>query len=142
MIETNSLIEQGFFTKLKAALSPINVPVFIGYVPNELLSNQYVEFTVVSQTDDSNMNAAYSEAIVTVKIYTRGLPINDGQSINSIAAKVYEALMPNNLSTITLNGKAAVVTMTSDINQSINLSQDEIFINRFITFTLKSIFNN
>lgn len=142
MIDTNAQIEQQFFTKLYAALQPIGVGVYINYVPNELISNEYVEFSIASQSDTSNMNESYTEAIVTVKIHTKSIVFNDGIDINTISGKIYESILPYNLSTLLINGKHAVIKLTSDITQGINLSSDEHFLSRYITFTLSNIYNN
>jgi len=142
MIDNNGAIEQAFYTALTAELTPLSVPVFINYAPNELLTDSYVELSIVSSSENSNMNAAYSETIVSVKIFTKETSINNGVSANTIAGHIYEAITPSNLSTMSINGKDAVVSLLSDINQGLNLSQDEYYINRFVTFTLKNIFNS
>ena len=142
MIDNNAAVEQAFYTALKAELTPLSVPVFINYAPNELLTNSYVELAIISTSDQSNMNASYSETIVSVKIFTKETSSNDGVSANTIAGKIFEAIIPTNLSTMSINGKDAVVSLLSDINQGLILSQDEYYINRFVTFTLKNIFNS
>ena len=112
-----------------------DLAVFKNYVPNELIADNYVLISEVQQTDYSTINKHNVKAFVTIGIFTRAVPENEGLNVESIADAIL-GLYPNPQSYPLITGyQVCSLQLESDNELTVSLDSGNTYINRTIIFS-------
>ena len=133
MYNASSTLKTKYYTSIKAVLP--DLAVFKNYVPNELIADNYVLISEVQQTDYSAINKHNVKAFVTIGIYTRAVPENEGLNVESIADAIL-GLYPDPQSYPTITGyQVCSLQLESDNELTVSLDSGNTYINRTIIFS-------
>ena len=133
MYNANRILKTSYYTSIKAVLP--DVAVFKNYVPNQLETDNYVLISNVQQVDYSNMSKHDVKAFITVGIYTKAVPENDGLSMEDIADAIL-GLYPTPQSYPLITGyQVCSLQLESDNELTVSLDSGNTYINRTITFS-------
>ena len=133
MYNANSILKTKYYTSIKAVLP--SVAVFKNYVPNQLETDNYVLISNVQQTDYSNMSKHDVKAFVTIGIYTKAVPENEGLNVDTIADAIL-GLYPTPQSYPQITGyQVCSVQLESDNELTVSLDSGNTYINRTIIFS-------
>ena len=133
MYNASGILKTKYYTSIKAALP--SVAVFKNYVPNQLTADNYVLISNVQQVDYSNINKHDVKAFITIGIYTRAVPENDGIGMEDIADAIF-ALYPTPQSYPQITGyQVCSLQLESDNELTVSLDSGNTYINRSITFS-------
>ena len=133
MYNASGHLKTKYYTSIKAVLP--TVAVFKNYVPNQLETDNYVLISNVQQTDYSNINKHDVKAYITIGIYTRAVPENDGIGLEQIADAIF-SLYPTPQSYPDITGyQVCSVQLESDNELTVSLDSGNTYINRTIIFS-------
>jgi len=133
LYNANRILKTSYYTSIKAVLP--DVAVFKNYVPNQLETDNYVLISNVQQVDYSNMSKHDVKAFITVGIYTKAVPENDGLSMEDIADAIL-GLYPTPQSYPLITGyQVCSLQLESDNELTVSLDSGNTYINRTITFS-------
>jgi hypothetical protein len=133
MYNASGILKTKYYTSIKAALP--SVAVFKNYVPNQLTADNYVLISNVQQVDYSNINKHDVKAFITIGIYTRTVPENDGIGMEDIADAIF-GLYPTPQSYPQITGyQVCSLQLESDNELTVSLDSGNTYINRSITFS-------
>lgn len=133
MYNASGILKTKYFTSIKAVLP--SLAVFKNYVPNQLVADNYVLISNVQQTDYSNINKHDVKAFVTLSIYTRAVPENEGLTMEDIADAIF-SLYPTPQSYPQITGyQVCSLQLESDNELTVDLDSGNTYINRTITFS-------
>lgn len=136
MKDVNTVLKR----KLYELLQPVvGVPCFSKYMPSSVTENEYVLITTINSNDTSTMHSADTDTTVQISIYTRDSQANPGEASSTIAGIVYDTIYPTPQSKIDLEPDFhnSVLTLVSDNEPDAILTNNEVFINRFLIFRLR-----
>lgn len=133
MYNAAGILKTKYFTSIKAVL-PL-VAVFKNYVPNQLETDNYVLISNVQQQDHSNISKHDVKAFITIGIYTRAVPENDGLNVDTIADAIL-SLYPTPQSYPQITGyQVCSLQLESDNELTVSLDSGNTYINRTIIFS-------
>lgn len=133
MYNAAAAIKTKYFTSIKAVL-PL-VAVFKNYVPAQMETDNYVLISSVQQQDATTIAKNDVKAFVTIGIYTRAVPENDGLNVDTIADAIF-SLYPTPRSYPQITGyQVCSVQLESDAELTITMDAGNIYINRTIIFS-------
>jgi hypothetical protein len=133
MYNASGILKTKYYTSIKAALP--SVAVFKNYVPNQLTADNYVLISNVQQVDYSNISKHDVKAFITIGIYTRAVPENDGIGMEDIADAIF-SLYPTPQSYPDITGyQVCSLQLESDNELTVSLDSGNTYINRSITFS-------
>lgn len=112
-----------------------DVAVFKNYVPNQFETDNYVLISSVQNTDYPSINKHDVKAFITIGIYTRAVPENDGLTVEDIADAIL-GLYPTPQSYPDITGyQVCSVQLESDQELTVSLDAGNTYINRQIIFS-------
>ena len=133
MYNPNRILKTKYYTSIKAVLP--SVAVFKNYVPNQLETDNYVLISSVQNTDYPSISKHDVKAFITIGIYTRAAPENDGLNVEDIADAIL-GLYPTPQSYPDVTGyQVCSVQLESDQELTVSLDAGNIYINRQIIFS-------
>jgi len=133
MYNASRILKTKYYTSIKAVLP--DLAVFKNYVPNELIADNYVLISNVQYTDAGTKNIDMYKAFVTITIYTRAVPENDGLNVDSIADAIF-SLYPTPQSFPVIDGYNVITwNKESDNELTVSLDSGNTYINRIIIFS-------
>jgi len=123
--------------KLYELLSPlVGVPVHYKYMPASVDGDAYILITAINNNDTSTMHTSDTATSVQICIYTKDTQANDGNTADDIAQIIYDTIYPNPQAKIDLEPgfQNYGISFVNDVSPDAILTNEAIFINRFITF--------
>ena len=133
MYNANRILKTKYYTSIKAVLP--DLAVFKNYVPNQLEADNYVLISSVQNTDYPSINKHDVKAFITIGIYTRAVPENDGLNVEDIADAIF-SLYPTPQSYPDITGyQVCSVQLESDQELTVSLDAGNTYINRQIIFS-------
>lgn len=133
MYSANSILKTKYYTSIKAVLP--DIAVFKNYVPNQLETDNYVLISNVQQVDASTINKHDVKAFVTIGIYTRSVPENDGLTVDTIADAIF-SIYPDPQSYPQITGyQVSSLQLESDNELTVSLENGNTYINRTLIFS-------
>jgi len=135
MYNASRILKTYYYTAIKAALP--SLVVYKNYVNNQVApdTNNYVLLSNVQQTDYPSINKHDVKAFITIGIYTRAVPENDGLTLEDIADAIF-SLYPTPQSYPDITGyQVCSVQLESDNELTVSLDAGNTYINRTIIFS-------
>lgn len=135
MYNASRILKTYYYTAIKALLP--SVVVFKNYVVNQIAdsTDAYVLLSNVQHTDYSNINKHDVKAFITINIYTRAVPENDGLTLESIAETI-SGMYPTPQSYPSISGYQVCSIQYEGYNElTANLDSGNTYLNGQIIFS-------
>lgn len=122
------------------ALETVGIPVYYQFAPNDENSTAYIVFSGIDSNDASTKSSADTDTVIEVRIHTRQDGYINGNSADTYAGLVYDAVYStqNQVFDLSADGLQMVSTrVQSDNTLDYGVLNNQIFIDRIITFKHK-----